>query len=440
MQRNYKSMTELNLKEGKTYKHNGVDIVKEYTTIYGEHVNSDRAVPYVLDGLKPSYRKQIYGAIKENPKGKMVKVVSMIGSIMGKYYAHGDASLTGVVDELVHQGIFDGQGAFSRKFIDGTSEKMASMRYVECRMNEHWYDTISKLLPYVPTFRNEFGNQEPVYLPTPIPFCLIYGSKGLGLGARTVIPGFSARSLLYAYLDDDKSKLESYYDYKMKSVDGDVWTDPFFRVNYSYKVYRYWYDFSSRESVVVEGDTKLFVPSYTEQLQAWLDEGRVFTNDLSDEKNLMVFSILSGMKYPSVDELEKEVKKSVNKNITFEVKATYNGSTRPISIRDWIDITYNNYSRLLDLYKKDNLEKLDFQQLIIDNFEKVAEMALDKKTDEQIIKKLKLSEDIVSAITSKSIKYLQNFNYEKENAKLEEQREQFRFENDSYINNLIKEY
>lgn len=433
----YNSIYDMKLKEGDTAQISGKSLSMDYTKEYGKYVNNERAVPYLLDGFKPSYRKQVLGGLSF-PKGRRVKVYKMIGEIMGEYYAHGDASLVGVVDELVHWGIFNGQGAFSRKFIDGSSEQMASPRYVECWMNDVWRDTFSILLPYVLTYRNEFGIMEPVYLPTPLPLCCVFGSKGIGLGARTVIPAFKPQTLLKAYKENDPSLLVSYYDYDTKQDSIDVWENPKCLIDYSYIVRLKDYpELSNKKSIQVTGETKIFVPKYTDLLNEWLEEGRVFVTDLSDENNLLVFSILNNMKYPTVEELLEQVKLSCSKRVRFEIRASFNNQVRYITLKDWIDITYNNYCRLLNEYKQDNLSKLDFQQSVIDNFESVVKLVYKKLSNKEIQEKLKIDIEIINSITNKSISAINNFDYDKEYQKIEEKRKEYKFENSDYIENLI---
>ena len=61
---------------------------------FGLYAISERAVPDVRDGLKPSQRRLIFGAnrLGANSKGKYMKSARIVGDVMGLLHPHsGDA-------------------------------------------------------------------------------------------------------------------------------------------------------------------------------------------------------------------------------------------------------------------------------------------------------------------------------------------------------------
>lgn len=62
-------------------------------------VIEDRAIPSVIDGFKPGARKVMHAALAGTTKdGKLVKLLALLGDCMRiSLYAHGDASLSGVI-------------------------------------------------------------------------------------------------------------------------------------------------------------------------------------------------------------------------------------------------------------------------------------------------------------------------------------------------------
>ena len=116
------------------------DIEKEMKTSYIDYAMSvivSRALPDVRDGLKPVHRRILYamhedGITSDKPYRKCANTV---GSVLGRYHPHGDAS---VYDAMVRMAqdfsmryqLIDGHGNFGST--DG--DPAAAMRYTEARM------------------------------------------------------------------------------------------------------------------------------------------------------------------------------------------------------------------------------------------------------------------------------------------------------------------
>src|SRR5262245_54807583 len=153
-------------------------------------VNVGRALPDVIDGLKPVHRRILF-AMNElglNYNRPYKKSARIVGEVLGKYHPHGD---TAVYDALVRMAqewsmrytLVDGQGNFGNQ--DGDSP--AAMRYTEARLErvaEHMLDDIDK---DTVDFQLNFDDseKEPTILPTRIPQLLINGSSGIAVGMAT---------------------------------------------------------------------------------------------------------------------------------------------------------------------------------------------------------------------------------------------------------------
>jgi topoisomerase-4 subunit A len=72
---------------------------QDYFLDYASYVILERAVPAVLDGLKPVQRRILH-AMKEMDDGRYNKVANIIGQTM-QYHPHGDAAIG---DALVNMG------------------------------------------------------------------------------------------------------------------------------------------------------------------------------------------------------------------------------------------------------------------------------------------------------------------------------------------------
>ena len=172
------------------------DIEKEMRTAYIDYAMSvivSRALPDVRDGLKPVHRRILYamyedGITSDKPYRKCANTV---GSVLGRYHPHGDASVYDAMVRLAQDftqryTLIDGHGNFGS--IDG--DGAAAMRYTEARMAkiaETMLTDIEKnTVDFMPNFDGE--EKEPVVLPSRYPNLLVNGSSGIAVGMATNIP------------------------------------------------------------------------------------------------------------------------------------------------------------------------------------------------------------------------------------------------------------
>ena len=119
-----------------------VDIVSEMRKSFLDYSMSvivARALPDVRDGLKPVHRRILYTMYENSltPDKPYRKCADTVGSVLGRYHPHGDAS---VYDALVRLAqdfsmrytLVDGHGNFGS--IDGYPA--AAYRYTEARMSK----------------------------------------------------------------------------------------------------------------------------------------------------------------------------------------------------------------------------------------------------------------------------------------------------------------
>nr|HPK05692.1 DNA gyrase subunit A [Bacteroidales bacterium] len=105
---------------------------------YATYVILERAVPELLDGLKPVQRRLLH-AMYELEDGRYNKVANIIGHTM-KYHPHGDASIG---DALVQMGqkdlLIDTQGNWGNVL---TGDRAAAARYIEARLSKFALDVV----------------------------------------------------------------------------------------------------------------------------------------------------------------------------------------------------------------------------------------------------------------------------------------------------------
>lgn len=65
---------------------------------YASYVILDRAVPHLIDGLKPVQRRILY-SMKRMDDGRLNKVANIVGHTM-QFHPHGDASIYGALVQM----------------------------------------------------------------------------------------------------------------------------------------------------------------------------------------------------------------------------------------------------------------------------------------------------------------------------------------------------
>ena len=160
---------------------------------YSMSVIVQRALPDVRDGLKPVHRRILYTMYENTlwPEKAYRKCADTVGSVLGRYHPHGDAS---VYDALVRLAqdfsmryvLVDGHGNFGS--IDG--DPPAAYRYTEARMNklsvQMLQDIDKDTVDFTPNYDDRL--KEPTALPSHFPNILVNGSTGIAVGMATNIP------------------------------------------------------------------------------------------------------------------------------------------------------------------------------------------------------------------------------------------------------------
>lgn len=168
------------------YRHNYLE--------YASYVIKERAIPDIVDGLKPVQRRIIH-TLFEMDDGKFHKVANVVGHSM-RYHPHGDAS---IYEALVNLGNFDlfveRQGNFGNIL---TGDRAAAGRYIECRIFPFAKRVLynPELTEYVDSYDGR--NKEPIAFPAKIPVVLIQGAEGIAVGMATKILPHNAIEVLDA--------------------------------------------------------------------------------------------------------------------------------------------------------------------------------------------------------------------------------------------------
>lgn len=173
-----------------------VDLNKEVRQAfldYSMSVITSRALPDVRDGLKPVHRRILY-TMHENgltPDKAYRKCADTVGSVLGRYHPHGDASVYDAMVRLaqtfsMRYVLVDGHGNFGS--IDG--DPPAAYRYTESRMSKMALRMLTDIDKDTVDFTTNYDDRlkEPTVLPSRYPNLLVNGSVGIAVGMATNIP------------------------------------------------------------------------------------------------------------------------------------------------------------------------------------------------------------------------------------------------------------
>lgn len=156
---------------------------KEWFLDYASYVILERAVPALLDGLKPVQRR-IMHSMKDLDDGRYNKVANIVGHTM-QYHPHGDAS---IADAMVQIGqkelLIDMQGNWGNIL---TGDRAAASRYIEARLSKFALEVVFN--PKTTKWQASYDGRkrEPVNLPVKFPLLLAQGAEGIAVGLSTKI-------------------------------------------------------------------------------------------------------------------------------------------------------------------------------------------------------------------------------------------------------------
>ena len=168
---------------------------------YSMSVITSRALPDVRDGLKPVHRRILY-TMHENsltPDKAYRKCADTVGSVLGRYHPHGDASVYDAMVRLAQSfsmryPLVDGHGNFGS--VDG--DPPAAYRYTESRMSKMTLEMLTDIDKDTVDFTSNYDDRlkEPTVLPSRFPNLLVNGSTGIAVGMATNIPPHNLKEVI----------------------------------------------------------------------------------------------------------------------------------------------------------------------------------------------------------------------------------------------------
>lgn len=154
---------------------------------YAVAVNSDRAIPNSVDGLKPVHKRILWDAFENGclSNKKYVKCAAVVGDTIAKYHPHGDTAVYEALvrlsqDWALRYPLIDFHGNNGNIAGDGA----AHYRYTECKLPKLVEDGMlqglkKKNVEFGLNFSDEL--EEPISLPAIFPNLLCNPNTGIGV-------------------------------------------------------------------------------------------------------------------------------------------------------------------------------------------------------------------------------------------------------------------
>ena len=155
-----------------------------------------RAIPNMIDGLKPVQRFYLYSSLL-NSKRDFKKVSAVAGIISDYGYNHGETSAAGAGQLMAASWnnnvcLVEGRGSFGTRLV----QQAGAARYVYTRVHKN-FETYIKDLELSPVHADPEHEPPSFYLPV-LPLVLANGAKGIATGFATSILPRSTKHLAKA--------------------------------------------------------------------------------------------------------------------------------------------------------------------------------------------------------------------------------------------------
>jgi DNA gyrase/topoisomerase IV subunit A len=188
---------------------NMIDLAVSQYKGYGMYVITSKMIPSALDGLIPVQRRLLLSC-HYNCKNEYIRTAAIIGDTMAKWHPHQLSEDT--VNTLVMNNFVDGSGLWGSGI--GTNPSgCAAMRYTKVKANEFIERISMEYINDVPWYSGDNNmKEEPIYLPTMIPFCLIskFEKSKPAFGIKSVIPCYTHKDLIIRLMSLLKGKDKGY--------------------------------------------------------------------------------------------------------------------------------------------------------------------------------------------------------------------------------------
>ncbi|MDC0985029.1 DNA topoisomerase IV subunit A [Gammaproteobacteria bacterium] len=432
---------------------------------YSMYVILDRALPSLLDGLKPVQRRIIYAmselGLKYSTKYK--KSARTVGDVLGKFHPHGDTACYEAMVIMAqsfayNMPLIDGQGNWGTQ---DDPKSFAAMRYTESKLTKYsellLHDLKNGTSDWIPNFDGTLD--EPKFLPSQVPNILINGSSGIAVGMSTDIPPHNLGEIILAVqhvINNPKCTIKELMEFipapdyptgaHLLHDESDI--DAIYNEGTGNIKLRAEYNHHGKSIEIISLPYQASTTKIIEQIQSQIIEKKIgFINtieDQSDEKNpVKIIMKIKGNSHSPTEvmnhlyfttDLERNYRVNLN-------MISANGKPRVMNLKEilseWVSFRVDTYRRKLNYENNQILERLHILEgflIVYKHLDKIIEILRNEDNPKpKIIKIGKFSEKQYESIINMRLRNI---------AKLEEDKIKDEYENlkkrNKEINSILK--
>ena len=432
---------------------------------YSMYVILDRALPSLLDGLKPVQRRIIYAmselGLKYSTKYK--KSARTVGDVLGKFHPHGDTACYEAMVIMAqsfayNMPLIDGQGNWGTQ---DDPKSFAAMRYTESKLTKYsellLQDLKNGTSDWIPNFDGTLD--EPKFLPSQIPNILINGSSGIAVGMSTDIPPHNLGEIILAVqhvINNPKCTIKELMEFipapdyptgaHLLHDESDI--DAIYNEGTGNIKLRAEYSHHGKSIEIISLPYQASTTKIIEQIQSQIIEKKIgFINtieDQSDEKNpVKIIMKIKGNSHSPTEvmnhlyfttDLERNYRVNLN-------MISANGKPRVMNLKEilseWVSFRIDTYKRKLNYENNQILERLHILEgflIVYKHLDKIIEILRNEDNPKpKIIKIGKFSEKQYESIINMRLRSI---------AKLEEDKIKDEYNNlkkrNKEINSILK--
>ena len=443
---------------------------------YSMYVILDRALPSLLDGLKPVQRRIIYAmselGLKHNTKHK--KSARTVGDVLGKFHPHGDTACYEAMVMMAqsfsyNSPLIDGQGNWGTQ---DDPKSFAAMRYTESKLTKYSDLLLRNLkngtVDWIPNFDGSLD--EPKFLPSLIPNILVNGSSGIAVGMSTDIPPHNLGEIILAVqhlIKNPKCSVKDLIDFipapdyptggSLLRNESDI--DEIYNEGTGNIKLRAEYASRSKEITIHSLPYQASTTKIIEQIQSQIIEKKISfigsVEDQSDEKNPVKIIIrIKGSSISAEDVMNHlyfttDLERSYRANLNI---ITSEGKPKVMNLRDilsqWLAFRIDTFKKQLNHENNQILERLHILEgflIVYKHLDKIISILRNEDNPKQKIMKIgKFTEIQYESIVNMRLRNIAKLEEQKINdefAKLKERNREISsiLKSKSKLNKLISE-
>ena len=443
---------------------------------YSMYVILDRALPSLLDGLKPVQRRIIYAmselGLKHNTKHK--KSARTVGDVLGKFHPHGDTACYEAMVMMAqsfsyNSPLIDGQGNWGTQ---DDPKSFAAMRYTESKLTKYSDLLLRNLkngtVDWIPNFDGSLD--EPKFLPSLIPNILVNGSSGIAVGMSTDIPPHNLGEIILAVqhlIKNPKCSVKDLIDFipapdyptggSLLRNESDI--DEIYNEGTGNIKLRAEYASKSKEITIRSLPYQASTTKIIEQIQSQIIEKKISfigsVEDQSDEKNPVKIIIrIKGSSISAEDVMNHlyfttDLERSYRANLNI---ITSEGKPKVMNLREilsqWLAFRMDTYKKQLNHENNQILERLHILEgflIVYKHLDKIISILRSEDNPKQKIMKIgKFTEIQYESIVNMRLRNIAKLEEQKINdefAKLKERNKEISsiLKSKSKLNKLISE-